>query len=209
MDIKDIREVYKLSLLDKKIASNYLNRRKLKNSAIKPFGYISKFTAKDIIIIDSIVLPILDLELKLVGLECRSLKDEGTTRYNKLFSDDLSVPVYGLRNPNFTSEYVFITEGIFDCESILQLGFNAITGLRASPPKLVLHFIALFYDKIIIAFDNDLAGIRNAKKIIAFYDKHYPSIEMEVLEYKGSDINDAKIRYVNSLRNSIKKIIGV
>ena len=207
MDLKEIRKIYKLSLSNPIIVNSYLKGRKLSNSKIKKFGYISRYKGENFKIVDSIVIPILDLNLNVMGLECRSMKSEGTVRYNKLFADELDIPIYGLRNPNFTSSYVLLTEGVFDCESLLQLGYNSVSGLRASTPNIVLHYMALFFDKIILAFDNDKAGKDNALRIIKFYNKHYPDIETDVLDFKGSDINKSKQSFIKSLKISLKEVI--
>jgi len=207
MELQEIRKIYKLSLKNKDIATKYLKSRKLKNSQIKTIGYISIYRGDNFKIVDSIVIPILSLDMQVMGLECRSLKAEGVVRYNKLFAKELDIPIYGLRNPNFTSEYVIITEGVLDCESLQQLGYNSLSGLRASLPNILLHYIALFFDKIIIAFDNDKAGRANAERVIKFYKRHYPDIDIDVLDYRGKDINIAKQKYLNTLKKSLKETV--
>lgn len=207
MELKEIRHIYKLSLKNKEIVHKYLRSRKLKDSVILPFGYISLYQGENFKIVDSIVLPIVNLNMKVMGLECRSLKSEGAVRYNKLFADELDIPIYGLRNPYFTSEYVIITEGILDCESLLQLEYNCVSGLRASLPNILLHYLALFFDRIIIAFDNDRAGRSNTERIINFYAKHYKDIETDVLDYRGKDINKAKQSFIKTLKRSLKETI--
>jgi len=207
MEVEELQRIYKLSLKNKKIVNTYLSGRKLKNSAIKPFGYITKYQGEDFKIVDSLVIPILGLDMTIQGLECRSLKSEGAVRYNKLFADELSIPSYALRSPNFTSEYCILVEGVMDAESLQQMGFNGVSGLRASLPNILLHYLALFFDKIILAFDNDKAGVNNAERVIAFYNKHYPIIEMEVLDYKGKDVNIAKQKYIRTLKKGLKEAI--
>jgi len=207
MELKELRKIYSLSLKNKDIAEVYLKKRKLLNSSIKPFGYISKYQGENFKILDSIIIPILDLDMKITGLECRSLKSEGAIRYNKLFAEEMSVPYYGLRNRNFTSDYVILTEGVMDTESLIQLGYNSVSGLRASLPNILLHYLAIYFDRIILAFDNDKAGKANAERVISFYHKHYKDIEMDVLDFKGKDLNEAKIRFIKTLKKSLKETV--
>jgi len=208
MNISLIKKAYRLSQKHKKIVNTYLKSRGLKNSKIKPIGYLPYFEMNNFKIVDSILIPILDIEANIMGFETRSLKTDAKVRYNKVFTDEeLFIPQYGLRNPNFTSEYVILTEGAFDTETLIQLGYNSVSGLRASMPSALLHFLAVFFDKIIIALDNDKSGINNTRRIIQFYSRYYPDLDIEVLEYKGKDINLAKQKYIKTLRSSLKKII--
>lgn len=207
MKVGELRKIYRLSLKNKDITKKYLKGRKLTNSKIKPLGYISLYKGEDFKIVDSLVIPILSLDMKVMGLECRSLKADGVVRYNKLFSEELDIPLYGLRSLNFTSDYAILTEGVLDAESLQQIGYNAISGLRASLPNILLHYLALFFDRIIIAFDNDTAGRNNAERVISFYSKHYPAIETDVLDYKGKDLNIAKQKYIKSLKQRLKETV--
>jgi len=207
MEVGELRKIYRLSLKNKSLAKQYLKGRKLLNSKIKPFGYISLYKGENFKIVDSLVIPIVGLDMKVMGLECRSLKSDGVVRYNKLFSEDLDIPIYGLRSPNFTSDYAILTEGVLDAESLQQLGYNGISGLRASLPNILLHYLSMFFDKIILAFDNDTAGRNNAERVISFYSKHYPSIETDVLDYKGKDLNKAKQSFIKTLKQSLRETI--
>lgn len=78
---------------------------------------------------------------------------------------------------------VFITEGIIDTLSLIELGYQAIAVLASGqdPSKVDLSF----FKKMIIAFDNDPAGTLATKKWI----EHYPDAET-IMPDKDQDWND-------------------
>ncbi len=78
---------------------------------------------------------------------------------------------------------VYVTEGIFDALSLIEIGYQAIAVLAAGqdPAKIDLSF----FHKLVFAFDNDTAGARATKK----WKAHYPDAEA-VMPDRGGDWND-------------------
>jgi len=208
---KDIEKIYNLSISssNKKKASRYIKgQRGLRNTNI---GYI--LNEQDYKIHNSLVIPLHNIFGKVAGVELRSL-DEEQVRYNKLYSNKLYIPLYGFPNKHTTSNYVILTEGVFDTLSLIELGYNSVTGLRASVSSLVLHYMAIFFDKIIIAFDNDSAGRNGTKKIYDFYNKYYSDIEIDILDIDYSlfdvntkDINDIFKLFKDKGKKYLKEVI--
>lgn len=189
MDRETLEDIYKESLLNKEIADGYLKiERQIPNTNIgylfnhKIDGYATVHT--------SIVIPIYSPDGTIGMLEFRNLTN-GV--YNKLVADDYKQLLY-FNNPTKigTHDACIFTEAVIDAKTIESYeieDIDVISSTRASVSKQVLHMIALVYNYIYIAFDNDEAGKENTDRIIKFYEKHYPDIEVDVIDYLGKDIN--------------------
>lgn len=177
----DIQKLYTESLKDQETSTQYLQTRKLTNP--NTIGTLfNKGKAH-------ITIPIYNTLQELIALE---LRDINTKQYIKLTDNDYNgYMIYNIQNAIKEQDYVILTEGVFDAMSLIQSGINAISGLRASVPEAILHFLP-FWDKIYIAFDNDDVGNEQTNKITSFIKKHYDRIVIPI-DYYSHDINDALI----------------
>lgn len=199
--MEQISRIYKDSLQNKHIADEYYESRQLQN---KTSGYLHNFTHNNIQYQNQIIIPIYDTTNNLVSLETRSLTQK---EHFKLKSSQAYYPIYNIHNAIKNTEYVVITEGIFDCDSLLQYGINAVSTTTASVTKPVLHLLAIF-DLIIVVFDTDDVGIRQTKEILKFYQTYYPHINTDTICYWDKDINQALINgNMENIVAQIKEIV--
>lgn len=77
----------------------------------------------------------------------------------------------------------YITEGIIDALSLLEIGYQAITILSSGQEPSKINLFK--FKKLICCFDNDQAGARATKK----WKKHYPDAET-IMPDRGQDFND-------------------
>jgi hypothetical protein len=90
------------------------------------------------------------------------------------------------KHPGFNNLYlpIYITEGIIDALSLIEMGFQAISILSANsdPEKIDLKD---FKKNLVFAFDNDKAGINALKR----WKKKYPKANA-IIPAKNKDWND-------------------
>lgn len=187
----ELKKIYKQSLLQKTEADRYfLEERKLTNTDC---GYILNLKTEDFTISNSIVLPVFTPSGELAILETRNLL---TGVYHKFFRENFKYPLW-INTPLGIgkNDTCILTEAIIDGKTLesYDLGIDIVSTIRASVSKRVLHLIAFFYNYIYIAFDNDEAGRENTNRVISFFEKYYPDIEIDTLDYYGKDINEFHI----------------
>lgn len=180
---RTIQSIYNDSLELKHIADAYCKARGIENP---DFGYLKFLQFNNRVMCEVIVIPVRDAKGKIVMLELRSVKFK---EHYKLV-DDPSYHIYNIQNAIHNTNYVVLTEGVFDAETIIQRGYNAVSTLSASIPATARHMLTAF-DHIIIAFDNDGAGVRASRELVDFMRQNYPESSPEVLEYGDKDLNES------------------
>jgi len=109
------------------------------------------------------------------------------------------------------NDFLFITEGIFDCLSFENFGYKAISinsvgMINRFIDKVIYNKTHLMENKIkfIISFDNDKAGIEGSNKLDEMLRKlGLTSYCFKLRNYK--DINEFYIKNFNTFRTSIKE----
>lgn len=168
----------------------YLSSRKL--PMFSDVGYISAHVFSDgHTVSNSIILPVRSPVGGIQLAEARSL----TGGYMKLNpSDFIGIPVYGLST---VSDWKLVTEGIFNtrCFDLVDTSFTSVATLRASFGPRVMHYLsASVTTGLLLAFDNDSAGIAATKRMLAFMTEYYPDLKVSLLDYPFNDLNDFLIR---------------
>ena len=95
------------------------------------------------------------------------LEDPRLARYFIWAGDEgygKKIAVWGLETLNWTDEFLFITEGIFDCVKIHQAGEPAIAVMCNDPSDSLKSWIKTLPQKRIVIYDNDIPG-KKLKKI--------------------------------------------
>ena len=156
---QDIEQIYKDSLELSLVADSYCKSRGINNTG---FGYYKFLKYNNRLMCDVTVIPIRDATGKIVMLEVRSTKFK---EHYKLVKDP-SYHIYNIENAVNNLNYVIVTEGVFDAETLIQRGYNAVATLTASIPTATKHILTAF-DNIILAYDNDSAGIKARKELSA------------------------------------------
>lgn len=197
---KSIDQIYQDSLQLSYVADSYCKSRGLAN---RGFGYLKFLQHNNRIISEVIVIPVRDAVGKLVMLELRSIKFK---EHIKLVKDS-SYHIYNIENAIKNPSYVILTEGVWDAEALIQRGYNAVATLSASIPATAKHAMTIF-NNIIIAYDNDGAGVRSARDLFKFYRESYKDTGVDVLEYSEKDINEALVQgNINEVTSGIDQIL--
>ena len=103
------------------------------------------------------------------------------------------------------SNIIWVTEGQFDCLSIIELGGVAISTDSANTHNTLLNYIKTnnIKEKVfIIAFDNDDVGNKQAQKLIHSIN----DLGLHAIRYvpsEGKDINDMLVNCVDKLADDI------
>lgn len=106
-----------------------------------------------------------------------------------------TVALFGMESYDFTSNILFIVEGVFDAARLTSRGISCVATCCNNPPKDYINFFSCLSRKTVVICDGDAAGRKLAK-----FGNDY---EIVPEEYK--DLGDAPEDYVNFLINKYKK----
>ncbi|EJF06163.1 hypothetical protein ThvES_00017700 [Thiovulum sp. ES] len=195
MTTTDLETIYKKALSNNKTSSfvTYLTSRGFSIDDVSELGYIDYMEYEDYEFVNVSVLPIRDLQGNLQMLEFRNISHK---TYLKLQTSSFFIPCYNCKELlNYST--IIITESYFNAK-VLQKKVTdklVISTLKASVSNHLLHMLAINASTIILAFDNDSSGIANTKRVLSFYEKYYPDIDTEVIDFIGDiDLNDIYLK---------------
>jgi hypothetical protein len=100
------------------------------------------------------------------------------TKYKHSYGLNVKINGFNFTRHVNTKEPIFVTEGVFDCLRLEQLGYNAVANLGLSLYK-PLDLIERGYN-VVLAFDNDISGKRATNAII---DNLHSLHNVSVLDY--------------------------
>jgi len=112
------------------------------------------------------------------------------SKYTKWRTDLTNDNIQGLKQLPDSGNLLFITKSLKDVMCLYEMGFNAISPSSETTfiPDNVLQHLRSKWKHIIILFDRDEAGVKNARK----YSKQYKLDAMFVhKKFKAKDISDA------------------
>lgn len=120
---------------------------------------------------NSIVIPYFNIDGKISNLQFRLLGDN-SKQFKYLYLKHIKKIAYGLdtalKTEKKESDSIYFTEGVFDTLILQQLEFNSIAIPSAGDSKVLtdqeLLKIIGCYNKLILAFDNDDAGLNLQKE---------------------------------------------
>jgi len=118
---------------------------------------------------------------------------------------------------------IFITEGYIDAISLVELDETAISlnGANNTSKEALKEYIDIFAKKVVLALDNDNAGLRAEQKIIDIIEDINKErvtkgvIESDLITYSKlelgqyNDVNDALVKNRLFLQNSIYNAKGI
>jgi hypothetical protein len=186
--MQTLKDIWQESLQYKTQAEEYLKSRNLEYC--HEIGWLPYLKHNQYTLASCIVIPVFSTNGILTMLEFRTTGDN--KQYLKIYRDkDRDIPIFNIHNMLKRRKAV-VTEGILNAITFNQLGFKtrAIATLRASMPIIMLHYLALMFDELIFAFDNDEAGLKNYERAKKFYERYYPEIEISFLDYLHNDLNE-------------------
>lgn len=192
-----LNKIYKDSLLYLNIAKDYANTRGINQMEC---GYLPILTHNAQTYTDMLLIPIRDSLKEIVALECRSITRK---EHLKISTKQTHYMLYNIHNALSNLDYVIVCEGVFDCVSLTQLGFNAVATLGANTTTIQKHALSVFKN-IFIALDNDKVGIKSSNDLVRFYSQFY-DVNAELLKYQGKDLNEALLNDSQKLLQSIQQ----
>jgi len=182
----------------------------------KWLGYKGKFVAQ------RIIFPIYDELESIKGIETRALDQKSMSvllpqyihllKDSNLFSNEIRYKKFYLNRSKYSACFfgvpytlediwkektIFLTEGIFDCLSLLKIYPNCISSLTANLNKLQAMWLRRYAKKVILIFDMDEKGQESIEKIKNFLGK---DLNLYSIPLKNKDINET------ILKNGVKEL---
>lgn len=111
-------------------------------------------------------------------------------KYTKWRTNLANTNIQGYAQLPKKGDLLFITKSLKDIMCLYEMGYNAVSPSSETTfiPDSVLESLRARYKKIIILFDRDAAGVKNARK----YSKQYKLDAIFVhKKFKAKDISDA------------------
>ncbi|MCX5802980.1 MAG: DNA primase [Proteobacteria bacterium] len=245
--LSKLTDFYHQSLKESKIAMQYLSNRGIDADAIDEFkiGFsegqrhkIKDFLKhagipndiflstgilriKDAVIYDMfrgrIVIPILDVNKKVIGFGGRTIEKDGFPKYINSPESSVFSKRYSLFGIDKTRKHIaekneiFIVEGYFDFISLYMYGLNNIVStLGTSVTEGQLSKLRNYTDNITLMLDGDEAGIKSALRLIGLLSEMDINGNMVVLP-EGHDpdsfVRKEGIEGINKIINTKKPIL--
>jgi DNA primase len=245
--LSKLTDFYHQSLKESKVAMQYLSNRGIDADAIDEFkiGFsegqrhkIKDFLKhagipndiflstgilriKDAAIYDMfrgrIVIPILDVNKKVIGFGGRTIEKDGFPKYINSPESSVFSKRYSLFGIDKTRKHIaekneiFIVEGYFDFISLYMCGLNNIVStLGTSVTEGQLSKLRNYTDNITLMLDGDEAGIKSALRLIGLLSEMDINGNMVVLP-EGHDpdsfVRKEGIEGINKIINTKKPIL--
>lgn len=151
VDLERIYDDYTMAL-----ASEFILERNL--------GEYDFYVAKDGIYKDRLIIPFFNGQGKMFYFQARGLRPQAWPKYLNCKSLKMSQVLYPFNYDSF--DYLFVTEGVFDCLALKACGFNATTTLSCHVSKEQMSQLKLYRGPIICAYDSDKAGQEGAAQFL-------------------------------------------
>lgn len=143
-----------------------------------------------------LMFPVIDVTGKVIGFSGRILGD-GEPKYlnspeTAVFSKSRNLFAMNLAKKS-KSGYIILSEGNIDVVSLHQAGFDsAVASLGTSLTREQASLIQRYTSQVIIAYDNDTAGIKASKRAIEIFEKL--DVKVRVLRMTGAKDPDEFIK---------------
>ena len=143
-----------------------------------------------------LMFPVIDVTGKVIGFSGRILGD-GEPKYlnspeTAVFSKSRNLFAMNLAKKS-KSGYIILSEGNIDVVSLHQAGFDsAVASLGTSLTREQASLIQRYTSQVIIAYDNDTAGIKASKRAIEIFEKL--DVRVKVLRVTGAKDPDEFIK---------------
>ena len=143
-----------------------------------------------------LMFPVIDVRGNVIGFSGRIL-DEGEPKYlnspqTLVFDKSRNLFALNLAKKS-KSGYILLSEGNIDVVSLHQAGFDsAVASLGTSLTPEQARLISRYTDQVIIAYDNDGAGVKASQRAIGILEKL--DIKVKVLRLPGAKDPDEFIK---------------
>ena len=145
---------------------------------------------------DRLMFPVIDVRGNVIGFSGRILGD-GEPKYMNspetlVFNKSRNLFALNLAKKS-KSGYIILSEGNIDVVSLHQAGFDsAVASLGTSLTPEQARLLSRYTDQVIIAYDNDGAGVKAAQRAIGILEKL--DMRVKVLRMSGAKDPDEFIR---------------
>jgi len=157
---------------------------------------------------DRLMFPVIDVRGNVIGFSGRILGD-GEPKYlnspeTLVFNKSRNLFALNLAKKS-KSGYIILSEGNIDVVSLHQAGFDsAVASLGTSLTPEQARLISRYANEVIIAYDNDSAGIKAAQRAIGILEKL--DLKVKVLRMSGAKDPDEfiKLKGADAFRNLLQ-----
>ena len=145
---------------------------------------------------DRLMFPVIDVRGNVIGFSGRILGD-GEPKYMNspetlVFNKSRNLFALNLAKKS-KSGYIILSEGNIDVVSLHQAGFDsAVASLGTSLTPEQARLLSRYTDQVIIAYDNDGAGIKASQRAIGILEKL--DVKVKVLRLEGAKDPDEFIK---------------
>ena len=145
---------------------------------------------------DRLMFPIIDVRGNVIGFSGRTLRDAGAKYLNSkdtlVFNKGRNLFALNLAKKS-KAGYIILSEGNIDIVALHQAGFDsAVASLGTSLTPEQARLISRYTNEVIIAYDNDGAGIKASQRAIGILERL--DLKVRVLRMTGAKDPDEYIR---------------
>ncbi len=145
---------------------------------------------------DRLMFPIIDVRGNVIGFSGRTLGDAGAKYLNSkdtlVFNKGRNLFALNLAKKS-KAGYIILSEGNIDIVALHQAGFDsAVASLGTSLTPEQARLISRYTNEVIIAYDNDGAGIKASQRAIEILERL--DLKVRVLRMTGAKDPDEYIR---------------
>ena len=145
---------------------------------------------------DRLMFPIIDVRGNVIGFSGRTLADAGAKYLNSkdtlVFNKGRNLFALNLAKKS-KAGYIILSEGNIDIVALHQAGFDsAVASLGTSLTPEQARLISRYTNEVIIAYDNDGAGIKASQRAIGILERL--DLKVRVLRMTGAKDPDEYIR---------------
>jgi len=157
---------------------------------------------------DRLMFPIIDVRGNVIGFSGRTLGDAGAKYLNSkdtlVFNKGRNLFALNLAKKS-KAGYIILSEGNIDIVALHQAGFDsAVASLGTSLTPEQARLISRYTNEVIIAYDNDGAGIKASQRAIGILERL--DLKVRVLSMTGAKDPDEyiKTRGADAFRNLLE-----
>ena len=157
---------------------------------------------------DRLMFPIIDVRGNVIGFSGRTLGDAGAKYLNSkdtlVFNKGRNLFALNLAKKS-KAGYIILSEGNIDIVALHQAGFDsAVASLGTSLTPEQARLISRYTNEVIIAYDNDGAGIKASQRAIGILERL--DLKVRVLRMSGAKDPDEyiKTRGADAFRNLLE-----
>ena len=215
VDDFDITKIKKL--IDLYNSNNYINEGILDKYKCIPKYMVNKGFNEDVLrefeigfcgdvnddLYNRVTIPWRDIDNKLVAINGRDITNESDKKYKFKKKSNKKNIIYNLNKLERNDKPIVICESEFDVIKLYQLGYKRAVALGGTSLKDKKWLLRRYTDKVILATDNDKAGMEARKEMV---NQIYHLMDIYALKIpKDKDICDLdKNRIYKLFENKVK-----